>query len=83
MTNAIEGDVMVKPLKDSSNLKHKKTGTPEDQAKLLNALKELILQTPEVNKSRVELIKEEIASGRYQISAENIAAKMFIDVEIA
>ena len=81
MTNAIEGDVMVKPLKDTSN--HKKTGTHEDQAKLLSALKELILQTPEINKSKVELIKEEIASGRYQISAKNIAAKMFIDVEIA
>jgi anti-sigma28 factor (negative regulator of flagellin synthesis) len=45
--------------------------------------KELISSLPEINKTRVEFLKEELACGRYQIINEQIAEKMFIDIEIA
>lgn len=49
----------------------------------LNELKELISNAPEVNKTRVEFLKEELASGRYRILSDQIAARMFADIEMA
>lgn len=49
---------------------------PFDMTKQLTALKEFILQAPEVNYSKIQLLKEEIASGRYHIANNQIAAKM-------
>ncbi len=46
----------------------------------LHALKQKIDSTPEINSSKVESIKKQIASGEYPIDAERIASK-FIDLE--
>lgn len=52
-------------------------------SKQLARLKEFILSAPEVNKMRVEFLKEELANGRYTIQCQNIASKMFRDIEMA
>ncbi|MBA2651795.1 MAG: flagellar biosynthesis anti-sigma factor FlgM [Tatlockia sp.] len=91
MTDAIEGNVMVKPLNDTNNFKHnqkqlwasKLANNKASHAKQLALIKELISDLPEVNKARVEFLKGEIASGRYHISNDQIAAKMIADIEIA
>lgn len=54
-----------------------------DASKQMSALKEFILNAPEVSKARVEFLKEELASGRYRILSSEIAAKMFADIEMA
>ena len=40
---------------------------------ILNAV---ILDTPEANFAKIQLIKEELSAGRYVINANNIAAKL-------
>lgn len=40
---------------------------------ILNAA---ILETPEANIAKIQLIKEELASGRYQVNHAHIAAKL-------
>jgi negative regulator of flagellin synthesis FlgM len=52
-------------------------------SKQMNALKEFISNTPDINRARIEFLKEELASGRYRILSDQIAAKMFVDVEMA
>lgn len=54
-----------------------------DTSKQINALKEFIQSIPDVNKARVQFLKDELASGRYRIVSDQIAAKMFADVEMA
>ncbi|CDZ79046.1 flagellar biosynthesis anti-sigma factor FlgM [Legionella massiliensis] len=54
-----------------------------DTSKQMNALKEFIQNIPDVNKARIEFLKEELASGRYRILSDQVAAKMFADIEIA
>lgn len=105
MMSAIESNVMVNPINDSSNFKPldaenrlqhslslEQAKHPSDEAshvslsdttKQMESLKELILTAPEVNKERVEFFKEELATGRYHILSEQIAAKMFADIEMA
>ncbi|KTC93093.1 MULTISPECIES: flagellar biosynthesis anti-sigma factor FlgM [Legionella] len=52
-------------------------------SKHLSALKEVILKAPEVNHTRIKFLKEELASGRYRILSDQIAAKMLDDIELA
>ena len=47
-----------------------------DISRQVALFKEAILNVPEVNLERVKLLKEELASGRYQVFCEKIAAKM-------
>lgn len=42
----------------------------------LSALSSLVLDAPDVNHARVESLKREILSGRYQISSNQIAMRM-------
>lgn len=54
-------------------------GTPplsEAEFEHLSALSSLVLDAPDVNHARVESIKREILSGRYQISSNQIAMRM-------
>ena len=48
----------------------------QNTAKQLEELKALIFSTPETNQTKIEFIKEELSSGRYQIHSDNIAAKL-------
>ncbi|WP_028389567.1 flagellar biosynthesis anti-sigma factor FlgM [Legionella fairfieldensis] len=57
--------------------------TLSDISKQMAALKEYILTAPDINKARVEFLKEELSGGRYRIGNDQIAMKMFADVEIA
>ncbi|KTD25240.1 flagellar biosynthesis anti-sigma factor FlgM [Legionella maceachernii] len=54
-----------------------------DTSKHLSSLKECILNAPDVNQSRVQFLKEELASGRYRIVSDDIAIKMLADIELA
>ena len=47
-----------------------------DVAEQMATLKTAIFDTTETNHSKIELIKEELISGRYQIKSKNIAAKL-------
>ena len=40
------------------------------------ALKANIFDTPEANLTKIELIKEELLAGRYQINSSHIASKL-------
>ncbi len=42
----------------------------------LNKLKTILFNTPEAEHAKLELIKEEIATGQYQINHHNIAEKL-------
>ena len=42
----------------------------------LSNLKNLIFDTPEAVQTKIQLIKEEIASDRYEVNCQHIAAKM-------
>ena len=47
-----------------------------DIAKQIGALKSLIYNAPDTNLSKIQVMKEEIAAGRYQINSHHIAAKL-------
>lgn len=84
MTNAIESNVMVKPLNDTSNFKHKNADDSLNaNSKQIAALLECLANIAEVDQTRVAFFKDEIASGRYQILSDQIAAKMIADIEMA
>jgi len=42
----------------------------------MDTLQEIILNTPETDEARIQLIKEELAAGTYQIQSQDIAAKL-------
>ena len=82
----IDADSRVQCTQTASGEKHADDANQvsfSDTSKQMAALKEFILNAPDVNKARVEFFKEELASGRYQITSEQIAAKMFADIEMA
>ncbi|MBA3536379.1 MAG: flagellar biosynthesis anti-sigma factor FlgM [Tatlockia sp.] len=85
MIDAIESNVMVKPLNGTSNFKHKNADKSNHDS--LNAnikqIAALLSCLPEVDQARVDFFKEEIASGRYHILSDQIAAKMIADFEMA
>ncbi|KTD19319.1 negative regulator of flagellin synthesis FlgM [Legionella lansingensis] len=94
--NAIESNVMVKPIDDSKTFKipdsdnrlqqdqsiakEPQVHTPTLPEELVY-LKDFILSAPEVNVARVQFLKEELSSGRYQILSHQIAAKMLLDIQ--
>jgi len=54
-----------------------------DAAKQIAALKEYAMKLPEINRARVEFLRQEIASGNYQMSSQLIADKMFNQMQTA
>ncbi|MDI9819295.1 MULTISPECIES: flagellar biosynthesis anti-sigma factor FlgM [unclassified Legionella] len=52
-------------------------------SKQMAVLKEFILSAPDIDKSRVEFVKEELATGRYHIVSKQIAEKMFADIKLS
>lgn len=54
-----------------------------DAAKQIAALKEYVTKLPDINRARVEFLKQEIASGGYTVSSSMIAAKMFNQMQTA
>lgn len=54
-------------------------GSPETSGRL-RAVQDAIANTPEVDRARVESIKERIAAGDYPVDADRVAAK-FIELE--
>ncbi len=84
MTNAIESNVMEKP----NNFENRKADKSKHNSLYAHpgqiaALKDYLSTILEVDKARVDFFKEEIASGRYEISSEHIADKMIVDIEMA
>ncbi|WP_133129719.1 flagellar biosynthesis anti-sigma factor FlgM [Legionella yabuuchiae] len=47
-----------------------------EPSKEMEALKELIFNSPDNNQAKIDFIKEEITAGRYQIEAKSIAMKL-------
>ncbi len=83
MTNAIESNVMEKP----SKFMHKKADKSDHNSLKANSRQiEAFLAGLNnfhvVDKTKVEFIKKEIASGKYQILTDKIAEKMIIDIEM-
>ncbi|WP_177203764.1 flagellar biosynthesis anti-sigma factor FlgM [Legionella jamestowniensis] len=95
MVNPINDSNPYKILDTESRLQRNQSVTPESHSdesnqvnlsnfsKQLNKLKEVILSAPEIDSNRVELLKEELASGRYQMNSKQIASMMFQDIEMA
>ncbi len=54
-------------------------GSPETSGRL-QAVREAIANTPEVDRAKVESIKERIAAGEYPVDADRVASK-FIELE--
>lgn len=54
-----------------------------DAARQIAALKDYVMKLPEINRARVEFLKQEISSGDYKMSSNIIAAKMFNDLQLA
>jgi flagellar biosynthesis anti-sigma factor FlgM len=53
-----------------------------DIAEQMATLKAAIFDTTDTNHSKIELIKEELATGRYQIHSKNIATKLLENIEL-
>lgn len=49
--------------------------------KQIETLKELVLNTPNVDIEKIQFLKKEIMQGRYKIFSKEIAAKLFAEVE--
>ena len=49
----------------------------------LSTLKTLIFDTPEAIQTKIQFIKEEIASNRYEVNSQHIAAKLVEHVSLA
>ncbi len=47
-----------------------------DTAKKIQALEELIYSEPEINHAKIEFLKEEISTGRYEINDLKIAKRL-------
>ena len=81
MMSEIEDEVMVKPANTSSKGKslHQECShqhTSHEDYHHLSELSNLILDTPDINHARVEFLKREIITGRYQIASNQIAMRM-------
>lgn len=84
MMSEIEDEVMVKPANTSNKCtslhqgcSHPHTHNPvHDDYHHLSDLSSLIFDAPDVNHARVEFLKREISSGRYQIASNQIAMRM-------
>ena len=97
MFNQISDSVLTKPMDSDNRLKTRyqemKPLTEDissqdnvsisNTSKQLEALKKSLQNISEVNEARVLYFKAEIELGNYQINSDNIAAKMFNNVEMA
>jgi anti-sigma28 factor (negative regulator of flagellin synthesis) len=50
--------------------------TEHEQINAIAALKAIIFDTPEANEAKIQLIKEELISGRYKINTHHISEKL-------
>ena len=50
------------------------------QSRELQKIHDILAQTPDIRSEKVAALKKEVAEGRYQVSAENIAAKMIQEI---
>lgn len=46
----------------------------------LNRIHEVLARTPDIRSEKVEALKKAVAEGKYQVSAENLAAKMIREI---
>lgn len=95
MVNPLNDSSNFKRIDADSHLQRKQVATPSQNndessqvnlsgtSKQLSELKESISNAPEVNKARIEFLKEELATGRYRIVSDQIATRMFADIEMA
>jgi negative regulator of flagellin synthesis FlgM len=50
------------------------------QSRDLKKIHDVLAQTPDMRSEKVAALKKAVAEGRYQVSAENIAAKMIQEI---
>jgi negative regulator of flagellin synthesis FlgM len=50
------------------------------QSRDLKKIHDVLAQTPDIRSEKVAALKQAVAEGRYQVSAENIAAKMVREI---
>jgi negative regulator of flagellin synthesis FlgM len=50
------------------------------QSRDLKKVHDILAQTPDIRSEKVAALKKAVAEGRYQVSAENIAAKMIQEI---
>lgn len=96
MMNEIEDEVMVKSFKNyisaenSSPLATQPIPDKNDSfckllfsegLKHIPSIKELIFEAPDTNEERIQKLKEEISSGRYETCGNTIAMKMLASFE--
>ncbi|KTC65797.1 flagellar biosynthesis anti-sigma factor FlgM (plasmid) [Legionella adelaidensis] len=53
----------------------------EDSNKQLQALKEMIFNEPLINDSKIQFIKEELATDRYEVNSYRIAVRLMEDIQ--
>jgi negative regulator of flagellin synthesis FlgM len=51
-----------------------------DEAEMLNTLKSGVSAMPEVDQARVDSVREELASGTFQVNAEKVAEGMVLEL---
>ena len=98
MVNQINDHSNMKPLDSDNRLKAKpqeikgfgadfitssNSVSLSSTSKQLEALKESLRDTPEINEARVLYFKAEIQSGNYQINSDTIAKNMLNNLEMA
>ncbi|KTD64808.1 flagellar biosynthesis anti-sigma factor FlgM [Legionella spiritensis] len=54
-----------------------------DVSQQISALKEMVLNSSEINYDRVQMLKEQLDAGRYQILSSRIAERMYSDFQLA
>lgn len=89
MMSEIEDEVMVKPTNRSNktvDAPHSHNPLPHtltfsealcEDISYLTVLKKMVFAASETNHERIESIKQDIATGRYQINSHQIAAHLF------
>lgn len=50
------------------------------QSRDLKKIHDILAETPDIRSEKVAALKKAVAEGRYQVSAENIAAKMIQEI---
>lgn len=95
MVNSINDPGNSKPVDSESRLRRSQpkdnqpsiaeasTVNLSETSQQVTALKTLIMTAPEVNHARVTFLKGEILAGRYKIENEQIAQRMYADIQSA
>lgn len=73
--------IKTKPTKYQQKVSNHRTKTMSVKpCKEVEALKNMLFNSPEVNQEKIEFIKSELSAGRYQINCQNIADKMLENI---